>query len=68
MIKLTDTSGAAIYLSPAAIASIQEAGTSSQWHGIRAYVQTFSGKTYEVQQTAEEISVAADTALQRSEA
>lgn len=64
MIKLTDTNGAAVYLAPAAIASIQEAGASSQWHGTRAYVRTFDHRTYEVQQTAAEINAAMATAPQ----
>ncbi|CAB3858744.1 hypothetical protein LMG26788_02147 [Achromobacter pulmonis] len=68
MIKLTDSNGAAIYLAPAAIASIQQAGPSSAWHGIRSYVRTFDGKTYEVQQDASEINAAVDAAQQRSEA
>lgn len=64
MIKLTDTNGATVYLAPAAIASIQEAGASSQWHGIRAYVRTFDHRTYEVQQTAAEINAAMAAAPQ----
>ncbi|QQB32796.1 hypothetical protein I6I07_19310 [Achromobacter deleyi] len=68
MIKLTDSNGAAVYLAPDAIACIQEAGASSAWHGIRAYVRTFVGKTYEVQQDASEINAAVEAAQQRSEA
>ncbi|CUI48711.1 hypothetical protein [Achromobacter xylosoxidans] len=68
MIKLTNSGGAAIYLAPAAIASIQEAGPGSAWHRIRAYVRTFDGKTYEVQQDASEINAAVEAAHQRSEA
>lgn len=59
MIALHDTEGRAIYLAPAAIAQINEAGASSQWHGIRAYVKTFDGKTLEVRETAREILLAA---------
>ena len=54
-------------LAPAAIACIQEAGASSAWHGIRAYVHTFDGKTYEVQQDSHEINAAVQAAAQRSE-
>lgn len=68
MIKLTDFNGAAVYLAPDAIACIQEAGASSAWHGIRAYVRTFAGKTYEVQQNASEIALLVDAAQKRSEA
>ncbi|AUT49240.1 hypothetical protein [Achromobacter sp. AONIH1] len=67
MIKLTDSRGVAIYLAADAIASIQQAGPSSAWHGIRAYVRTFDGRTYEVQQDASEINAAVEAALQRSE-
>lgn len=64
MIKLTNIDGAAIYVAPAAILSIHEAGTSGRWHGIRAYVRTFDHRTYEVQQTAEEINAAVAAAPQ----
>lgn len=64
MIKLTDSSGAAIYVAPAAIVSIHEAGASSQWHGIRAHVRTFDHRTYEVRQTAEEVRAAVAAAPQ----
>ncbi|MFY1875587.1 hypothetical protein ACOTF3_04290 [Achromobacter xylosoxidans] len=67
MIKVTDSRGAAIYLAADAIASIQQAGASSAWHGIRAYVRTFCGKTYEVQQDASEINAAVEAAEQRKE-
>lgn len=64
MIKLTGTNGAAVYLAPATITSIQEADASSQWHGIRAYVRTFDHRTYEVQQTAAEVNAAMAAAPQ----
>ncbi|PJM72077.1 hypothetical protein [Achromobacter ruhlandii] len=64
MIKLADSNGTAIYVAPAAILSIHEAGTSSQWHGIRAYVRTFDHRTYEVQQPADEIRAAMAAAPQ----
>ena len=62
MIKLSDSNGQTVYLAPAAIASIQEAGASSQWHGIRAFVKTFDGRTIEAQQTAELIAQQVETA------
>jgi hypothetical protein len=62
VIKVTDSRGAAIYLAADAIASIQQAGASSAWHGIRSYVRTFDGKTYEVQQDASEINAAVEAA------
>lgn len=68
MIKLSDSNGTAIYLAADAIASIQEAGPSSAWHGIRSYVRTFDGKTYEVQQDTSQINAAVEAAEQRSEA
>ncbi|MFY3603303.1 hypothetical protein ACOTHZ_11295 [Achromobacter xylosoxidans] len=67
MIKLTDSRGAAIYLAPNAIASIQQAGASSAWHGIRAYVRTFCGEIYEVQQDASEINAEVEAAEKRTE-
>lgn len=56
MIKITDTSGATHYLHPNAIARIVEAGVSSKWHGIQAYVKTFDGKTIEARESAVDIA------------
>lgn len=55
MIKLTDMDGRAHYLHRDAIAKVTEAGTSSAWHGIRAYVKTFDGKILEVREYPAEI-------------
>ena len=62
MIRVTDRNGLTHLLAPAAIARITEAGASSQWHGIRAYVKTFDGATIETQETALEIGLAIDRA------
>ena len=56
MIALTDIDGRSVHLHPDAIASVTEAGASSQWHGVKAYVRTFDGKTIEAQQSASEIA------------
>jgi uncharacterized protein YlzI (FlbEa/FlbD family) len=56
MIELNNTYGQKVFLAPSAIAEILEAGTSSQWHGIRAYVRTFDGRTIEVKESAQEIA------------
>lgn len=56
MIKIQDTNGQTHYLAAAAIASIAEAGTSSQWHGTRAIVRLFDGCVIEARDTAEEIA------------
>lgn len=59
MIKVHNpNSGTIQYVSPQAIARIIEAGPSSQWHGIRAYIKTFDGATLECSETAHEINVA----------
>ena len=47
MIIVTDVYGRKRALSPAAIAQIAEAGTSSQWHGIRSVIRTFDGQVIE---------------------
>lgn len=66
MIRLTDINGLTHYLAPQTIASITEAGTSSQWHGIRAFVRTTDGKTIEACDRTDEIinRIAAFTSLQ----
>ncbi|PTT21851.1 hypothetical protein DBR12_05375 [Acidovorax sp. HMWF029] len=56
MIRLIDINGLTHYLAPQSIASIVEAGASSQWHGIRAYVRTTNGKTIEARETADQIA------------
>ncbi len=59
MIELTtqSSSGSRRYLlHPDAIAMITEASVSSQWHGIRAFVKLFDGKTLEVSETIDHIS------------
>lgn len=59
MIRLHNpSSGTVQYVSPRAIARVIEAGASSQWHGIRAYVKTFDGATLECSETAHEINAA----------
>ncbi len=55
MITLTGINRNAIHLAPAAIASVTEAGASSQWHGICAIVHTFDGQVLEVRQRADDI-------------
>lgn len=56
MIRLTDFNGQSHFLATQNIARITEAGASSKWHGIRAYVRTTDGKTIEVSNTADEIA------------
>ena len=56
MIRVIDVNGRSHYLAPQTIAHITEAGTSSQWHGIRAYVRTSDGQTIEATETADQIA------------
>ncbi len=56
MITLTDINRRQHYLAPGAIARVQEAGTSSQWHGICAVVHTFDGQVLEVRERAADIA------------
>ena len=56
MITLTDINRRQHYLAPGAIARVQEAGTSSQWHGICAVVHMFDGQVLEVRERADEIA------------
>lgn len=52
MIELSDPRGHVLYLAPAAIAQVGEAGASARWHGIMAWVRTFDGRTLEVRENA----------------
>lgn len=56
MITLTDINRRKIYLAPSAIARVQEASTSSQWHGVCAIVHTFDGQVLEVRERAADIA------------
>lgn len=56
MIKLTDSKGRDHFLAPSAIARVQEAGTSSQWHGVCAIVHTFDSQVLEVRERAADIA------------
>lgn len=62
MIKITDINGRSHFLSPNDIARITEAGVSSQWHGISAFVKTMDGCTIEARETAVEIAAKLTTA------
>ncbi|MEX5341391.1 hypothetical protein [Pseudomonas sp. I2] len=55
MITLTDTNHLKHYLAPDAIAHVQEAGASSQWHGTCAIVRTFDGQVLEVRERADDV-------------
>lgn len=56
MITLTGINRNAIYLAPAAVARVTEAGASSQWHGICAIVHTFDGQVLGVRERAADIA------------
>ncbi|HGM4965567.1 MULTISPECIES: hypothetical protein [Pseudomonas putida group] len=56
MITLTDINRRQHYLAPTAIARVQEACTSSQWHGVCAIVHTFDGQVLEVRERAADIA------------
>ncbi|RRV49017.1 hypothetical protein [Pseudomonas sp. p106] len=56
MITLTDINRRQHFLAPNAIARVQEAGTSSQWHGVCAIVHTFDGQMLEVRERAADIA------------
>lgn len=62
MIRVTTPDGRAQLLHPDAVASISEAGPSSQWHGIRAYIHLFNDRTLEVQETLQQVEAQIATA------
>lgn len=68
MIRITSPNGQAHYLAAAAIAQVTEGGPSSQWHGIKAYVKTFDGRTIEAQEEAGAIAKMVAAATQQKEA
>lgn len=58
MILVTDINGRKHYIAPANIASVVEAGPSSQWHGIKAILHLFDGGVIECQESAHAIAAA----------
>jgi hypothetical protein len=56
LVEVTDINGHRHYLARSAIASISEAGASSAWHGIRAFVKLFDGSVLEVREDARAIA------------
>lgn len=62
MIRIQNHRGRYDYVSPDAVASIQEAGTSSQWHGIRSFVKLFDGRLIESSEDAALIAERIDEA------
>ena len=56
MIRITDLTGKTHYLAVLNIPRGSEAGTSSQWHGIRSFVRTSDGQTIEATETADQIA------------
>jgi len=71
MIRLTSPQSSGFtthYLAPNAIALVTEAGMSSQWHGIRAFVHLFDGAVLECSETAHEINAAIEAALKEKNA
>lgn len=65
MITLTDINRRQHFLAPTAIARVQEAGTSSQWHGVCAIVHTFDGQVLEVREHA--AYIASQVGLRRTD-
>lgn len=56
MIKPTDMNGLDVYMAARNVASVNEAGQSSQWYGIRSIVRTFDGAVIECQQEARHVA------------
>jgi uncharacterized protein YlzI (FlbEa/FlbD family) len=55
MIKLTGIDGQRHYVAVQNVARITEAGTSSQWHGIKSYVKLYDGTTLECRESADQV-------------
>lgn len=56
MVKLYKPRDGDFYLAAAAISAVTPAGVSQAWHGVRANVQTFDKRWYEVAETPEEVA------------
>lgn len=56
MLKLTDINGTTRYVAAENVARIDQAGASSQWHGIKSFVRTYDGCVIECQQDADAVA------------
>lgn len=56
LLTLTDMNGRKHHFAPTAIAQVSEVPPNAAWHGIRAFVRTFDGRTLEVQEDAKRIA------------
>jgi hypothetical protein len=56
MIEVTLVSGKRIVIPRASIVYVEEAGASSQWHGIKSYIHLITGKVIECQETYSKIA------------
>ncbi|QIL72311.1 hypothetical protein G7048_19305 [Diaphorobacter sp. HDW4B] len=55
MIEVIDNTGVRHLLNADGIVRVSEAGTSSQWHGIRSWITMMDGKTIDCQQNVQEV-------------
>ena len=55
MIEVTDRNGRIHLLNPDGIVRVEEAGASSQWHGIRCHIKTSDGAVIECQQSIQQV-------------
>lgn len=55
MIEVTDNNGRLHLLNPDGIVRVEEAGASSQWHGIRCHIKTSDGAIIECQQSIQDV-------------
>jgi len=55
MITVTEIDGRKVHVNDAAIATITEAGPSSQWHGVRSIVHLFDGRVIEAREPADDL-------------
>lgn len=67
MIKL-NTAESTVFVAAGNVARIDQAGASSQWHGIRSFVRLFDGGVIECHQDATEVArlVEAEEAKEKS--
>lgn len=55
MIEVTDSNGRTHLLNPDYIVRIEEAGASSQWHGIRCHIKTSDSAVIGCQQSVADV-------------
>ena len=64
MIALTNIDGRTVYVAAVHVSRIDEAGASSQWHGVRCFVRLHDGTTIECREHPDAVALMVNSELE----